>query len=142
MSLKAPNLLRQIKYLCCEIFQATTNAVKVSDVTFKYFKGTCEDVVAVKLDCDRELQCGNIVMEHINITSSSPKTPLTSFCRFANVISHFVSIDIKCGSHEDPQAPSPYPQPPAPYANPPAPHAQPPTPIAQPPLFFPFLYMF
>ncbi|VVB14934.1 unnamed protein product [Arabis nemorensis] len=94
---------------------ATTNAVKVSDVTFKYFRGTCADATAIKLDCDKNLRCGNIVMEHINITSSSPKTPLTVFCQFADVISQFVSIDIKCGSHEDPQAPSP-----APIAPPPS----------------------
>ncbi|XP_024005642.1 probable polygalacturonase At3g15720 isoform X2 [Eutrema salsugineum] len=121
-------------------------AVKVSDVTFKYFKGTCSgESDAIKLDCDKNVGCDNIVMEHINITSSSPKTLLHAFCQFAHVISRFVSIDIKCDAHDhkDPQPPSPFPAlaPSTPYAKPPSPDAQPPTPIAQPPLFsFPFLY--
>lgn len=110
--------------------------MKVSDVTFKSFRGTCADDVAIKLDCDRKTGCNNIVMDHINITPSSPKTPLTAYCKFAHVISRFVSIDIKCDFHEDPDQPlSPSPQSPAPYA-------QSPAPTAQPPPLSPFIYLF
>ncbi|CAA7025425.1 unnamed protein product [Microthlaspi erraticum] len=82
-------------------------AVQVSDVTYKYFKGTCARDIAIKLDCDELVNCHNTVMEHINITSSSPDKQLTAYCQYADVVSHFVSSDIKCGSDEEPQSPQP-----------------------------------
>lgn len=119
-------------------FQAT--AVKVSDVTFRSFTGTCAAPIAIKLDCDPNTGCDNIVMEQINIASSSPKTPLTSYCKFAHVVSRFVSIPITCSFHtEDSQPASLNPQPSAPYAiSPTTPHTQPHAPTTQPPLFFRF----
>ncbi|CAA7025428.1 unnamed protein product [Microthlaspi erraticum] len=86
----------------------SATAVKVSDVTFRDFRGTSADTTAIKVDCDSGIGCDNIIMEHINITSSSPTTPLTAICRFAHVISRFVSIDIRCVSRdEDSPSPSP-----------------------------------
>ncbi|ANM67079.1 pectin lyase superfamily protein [Arabidopsis thaliana] len=115
-------------------------AVKVSDVTFRSFTGTCAAPIAIKLDCDPNTGCDNIVMEQINIASSSPKTPLTSYCKFAHVVSRFVSIPITCSFHtEDSQPASLNPQPSAPYAiSPTTPHTQPHAPTTQPPLFFRF----
>ncbi|EOA18389.1 hypothetical protein CARUB_v10006920mg [Capsella rubella] len=109
-------------------------AVKVNGVTYKYFKGTSlPDVAAIKLDCDRNTGCDNIYMEHINIASSWRRTPLASYCRFAHLISRFVSIRINCANsyYVNPQDPSlaPFAISPMPYAEPPALPAQSPAPI-------------
>lgn len=118
-------------YLCCRFLCKCVNvvmlfdsfqgsAVKVSDVTFRYFRGTCAQPIAIKLDCDK-IGCGNIVLEHINITSSSPQTSPSAICRFADVTSSFVNIDMKCVNHADLQGPSPSPELPSQYDQP---HAQ------------------
>ncbi|XP_019089017.1 PREDICTED: probable polygalacturonase At3g15720 [Camelina sativa] len=112
---------------------AGATALKVSGVTYRYFKGTSlPDVTAVKLDCDQRTVCDSIVMEHINITSSSQRRPLTSYCRFAHLIRRFVSIGINCGFHVNPKTPSvaPYVIPQTPYYELPAPTAQPPSPAS------------
>ncbi|KAL5559335.1 hypothetical protein UlMin_035546 [Ulmus minor] len=54
--------------------------VKVSDVTFRDFRGTSMTPVAIKLDCS-ELSCNNIVLDNINLSSARPGKPVTSFCR-------------------------------------------------------------
>ncbi|KAJ4880649.1 Pectin lyase-like superfamily protein [Raphanus sativus] len=97
------------------------SAVKVSDVTFRYFRGTCVQPIAIKLDCDK-IGCGNIMLEHINITSSSRGTNLSTYCRYADVTSSFVNIDIKCGKNV--QEPSPSPELSSPSPEPSAPHAE------------------
>ncbi|KAG7540668.1 Parallel beta-helix repeat, partial [Arabidopsis thaliana x Arabidopsis arenosa] len=48
------------------------NAVKVNNITFRYFEGTSSSEIAIKLDCDETENCQNITMEHINITSPTP----------------------------------------------------------------------
>lgn len=129
------NIDQQYTGRCCGMFQA--NGVKVSDVTFRQFRGTVADGVAIHIDCDR-VGCDNIVLEHINIASSSPRMPLTAFCRFARVIGRFVSIPIRCTFRNDLECPSPCLQPPAP-----SPLSQPPTPSpSKPPMFLPFLNLF
>lgn len=100
--------------------------MKVSNVTFRYFQGTCANDIAIKLDCDEVTGCHDIVMEHINITSSSTKMLLTAYCQFADVVSHFVSMHIKCGFDEEPLAPVKPPR-----------HVEPPTPPTKPPTMFP-----
>ncbi|ESQ53935.1 hypothetical protein EUTSA_v10027449mg [Eutrema salsugineum] len=77
------------------------NAVKVSNVTFRHFEGTSASKIAIKLDCDETERCHNIVMEHINITSSSPVKNLTTYCKFADVLASFVNIGINCSSHKN-----------------------------------------
>ncbi|KAG2319530.1 hypothetical protein Bca52824_012743 [Brassica carinata] len=111
-------------------------AVKVSDVTFRYFRGTCAQPIAIKLDCDK-IGCGNIVLEHIKITSSSPRTSLSAYCHFADVISRDVNINIKCGANL--QAPSPSPELPSQYDQLHAQLPQPSAPHAQARPFFSFL---
>ncbi|CAN8229697.1 unnamed protein product [Cochlearia groenlandica] len=129
---------------CQPITLAT--AVKVSYVTFKDFRGTCGDNIAIKLDCDKKIGCDNIVMDHVNITPLTPRAPLTAYCSFARVISRFVSVNVKCGFREDePISPAPEVQPPSPpYDKPPTPpYGQAPSPMVKPPSsFFPFSYMF
>ncbi|KAF8080583.1 hypothetical protein N665_0934s0021 [Sinapis alba] len=117
---------------------AKGSAVKVSDVTFRYFRGTCAQPIAIKLDCDK-IGCENIVLEHIKITSSSPGTSLSAYCHFADVISSFVNIDIKCRSANHHQAPSPSPELPSQYDQPHAQLPQPSAPHAQTRSFFSFL---
>lgn len=73
--------------------------MKVSDVTFRYIKGTSASKVAIKLDCDENQGCHNIVMEHINITSAKPGKKLRAYCKFADVNASFVNIGINCGLH-------------------------------------------
>ncbi|EOA19153.1 hypothetical protein CARUB_v10007828mg [Capsella rubella] len=87
------------------------NAVRVDNVKFRHFKGTSASKIAIKLNCEN---CHNIVMEHINITSSSPDTKLKAYCRFADVRTSFVNIDVKCNAckYHQPPALSPE-QPPA-----------------------------
>ncbi|KAF8110920.1 hypothetical protein N665_0078s0107 [Sinapis alba] len=76
---------------------AKGNAVKVSDVIFRYIEGTSASKIAIKLDCDKNQGCHNIVMEHINITSAKPGKKLRAYCKSADVKSSFVNIDINCG---------------------------------------------
>lgn len=76
------------------------NAVKVSNITFRYFEGTSATEIAIKLDCDENENCHNIVMEHINITSSSPYKNLTAYCKFVDVLSTFVNIDLNCSQNQ------------------------------------------
>ncbi|XP_019056887.1 PREDICTED: probable polygalacturonase At3g15720, partial [Tarenaya hassleriana] len=85
-------------------------AVGVSNVTFRYFEGTCTGETAIKLDCDKKTRCRKIVMDHINITSSpsSSERNLNSYCRFADVVSRFVSVDLSCLDSEDCLPPAPY----------------------------------
>lgn len=110
--------------------------MKVSNVTFKNFKGTCAHDIAIKLDCDEIVRCHDIVMEDIDITSSLPGKPLTAYCQFADIVSHFVSVSIS-GCDEEPEPPTPYPQPLAPAESPtpcpqPLPPAKPPTSYPKP----------
>ncbi|CAF2068398.1 probable polygalacturonase At3g15720 isoform X1 [Brassica napus] len=73
------------------------NAVKVSDVTFRYIEGTSASKIAIKLDCDENQGCHNIVMEHIKLTSAKPGKKLSAYCKFADVKASFVNIHINCG---------------------------------------------
>ncbi|KAL6226231.1 hypothetical protein ACLB2K_000194 [Fragaria x ananassa] len=48
------------------------SAVQVSDVTFCDFHGSVAGDIAITLDCDDHIGCENIVMDHIDLTSSVP----------------------------------------------------------------------
>lgn len=77
--------------------------MKVSNIKFRYFEGTSSSEIAIKLDCDETENCQNITMEHINITSPTPGKNLTAYCKFADVCSSFVNIDVDCNTNEDHQ---------------------------------------
>ena len=69
----------------------------MSDVTFRYIEGTSASKIAIKLDCDENQGCHNIVMEHIKLTSAKPGKKLSAYCKFADVKASFVNIHINCG---------------------------------------------
>ncbi|VVA41186.1 PREDICTED: probable polygalacturonase [Prunus dulcis] len=76
--------------------QALAGAVKVSDVTCTWFQGTSATEEAITLDCS-DLGCTNIVMDHVNITSTVPGKPvLQSLCKNANGTSSFTTPDVPC----------------------------------------------
>ncbi|KAI5323874.1 hypothetical protein L3X38_032947 [Prunus dulcis] len=76
--------------------QALAGAVKVSDVTCTRFQGTSATEEAITLDCS-DLGCTNIVMDHVNITSTVPGKPvLQSLCKNANGTSSFTTPDVPC----------------------------------------------
>ncbi|KAG7618144.1 Pectin lyase fold/virulence factor [Arabidopsis thaliana x Arabidopsis arenosa] len=79
------------------------SGVKVDNITFRYFEGTSSSEIPIKLDCDETENCHNITMEHINITSPTPGKNLTAYCKFADVSSSFVNIDVDCNTNEDHQ---------------------------------------
>ena len=60
------------------------NAVEVSDITFSNFRGTSADECAVKLLCDKDIGCTNIVLDQINIRSSDPGKTTTASCSNAH----------------------------------------------------------
>ncbi|KAF7837038.1 putative polygalacturonase [Senna tora] len=55
-------------------------AVKVSDITFKNFRGTASRDSAVQLICDEVIGCSNIVLDQIQITSSVPGKKTNATC--------------------------------------------------------------
>lgn len=77
--------------------------MRVNNITFRHFEGTSASDIAIKVDCEESGNCHNIVMEHINITSSSPDKNLTAYCKNADVHSSFVNIDVNCNTNEDHQ---------------------------------------
>lgn len=56
------------------------NAIKISDITYRNFRGTSSMSEAVKLMCDNVVGCTNIVLDKIQITSSDPKTKTKATC--------------------------------------------------------------
>ncbi|VVB14935.1 unnamed protein product [Arabis nemorensis] len=100
------------------------DAVKVSNVTFKNFKGTCANAIAIKLDCDEilvtlsPLISSVVVMKNMNLPQGHTKSSIF-------------------GSHTaaKPRVP---PKPPTPFSQPRTPakplvlYAKPPTPNAKP----------
>jgi len=59
--------------------------VKVSDVTFRGFKGTSGDDRTIDMSCASS-GCFNIVLEDINIVSSEPGKPASCSCNNAHGI--------------------------------------------------------
>lgn len=47
------------------------HAVEVSDITFRNIRGTSLSKHAIQLHCDKAISCTNIILEGINITSST-----------------------------------------------------------------------
>ncbi|XP_022979578.1 probable polygalacturonase At3g15720 [Cucurbita maxima] len=57
--------------------------IKVSDVTYRDVHGTSANEKAITLDCSRA-RCTNIIMEEVNITTSSSNEEAKSFCQNAD----------------------------------------------------------
>ncbi|KAL6208412.1 hypothetical protein ACLB2K_019361 [Fragaria x ananassa] len=74
---------------------AGNGEIKVSDVTFRGFRGTSASDEAIILKCSN-LWCTNIVMDHVNISSMIPGKPTYSYCENANGRSSFTTPDVPC----------------------------------------------
>ncbi|KAM0009382.1 putative endo-polygalacturonase [Helianthus debilis subsp. tardiflorus] len=48
--------------------EATTSAVKVSDVTYRNIHGSSASKIAINFDCDEEVKCTGIVTNEVGIT--------------------------------------------------------------------------
>ncbi|GAU48423.1 hypothetical protein TSUD_405530 [Trifolium subterraneum] len=57
--------------------ESVGRGVKISDVTFRNFRGTTKDKKAIELNCAR-IGCTNVVLEEINITSLNGNRPSSS----------------------------------------------------------------
>ncbi|XP_048331600.2 probable polygalacturonase At3g15720 [Ziziphus jujuba] len=72
--------------------------LKVSDVTFRSFRGTSTNEQAITLNCSN-LGCTNILMDNIQIFPAHPGKRLRSFCRNAHGKSHFTTPNVPCLSN-------------------------------------------
>ncbi|KAF7837039.1 putative polygalacturonase [Senna tora] len=55
-------------------------AVKVSDITYRNFRGTASFDSAIQLICDKVIGCSNVVLDQIQITSSVPGKKTNATC--------------------------------------------------------------
>ncbi|XP_065851159.1 probable polygalacturonase At3g15720 [Euphorbia lathyris] len=76
--------------------QNGTTAVVVSDVTYRDFHGSTIDNEAIKLECSETIGCNNIIMEDINITSSSSNSQTQAYCQNVHGSSHSVQPIVPC----------------------------------------------
>ncbi|KAL6216982.1 hypothetical protein ACLB2K_010200 [Fragaria x ananassa] len=76
-------------------WHAGNGEIKVSDITFRGFRGTSASNEAIILKCSN-LWCTNIVMDHVNISSMIPGRPTYSYCENANGRSSFTTPDVPC----------------------------------------------
>ncbi|RDX78089.1 putative polygalacturonase, partial [Mucuna pruriens] len=58
-------------------------AVEVSEVTYRWFKGTCADGKAIDLKCSTS-GCFNVTLDEIYIVSSQPSKPAYAICKNAH----------------------------------------------------------
>ncbi|XP_024175989.1 probable polygalacturonase At3g15720 [Rosa chinensis] len=72
------------------------NAVQVSDVTFRNIRGSVAGDTAVTLDCDDQIGCKNIVMDHIDLTSSVPGKKVSAHCKNVKGLSTLLSPSVSC----------------------------------------------
>lgn len=60
------------------IYDSASNAVEVSDVTYRNIHGTSSKDNTVELNCDPNIGCNNIVVDQINITRVDGGEPQAS----------------------------------------------------------------
>ncbi|KAL6223814.1 hypothetical protein ACLB2K_002672 [Fragaria x ananassa] len=72
------------------------SAVQVSDVTFRDFHGSVAGDIAITLDCDDHCGCENIVMDHIDLTSSVPGKKVAAECKNVQGYSTSLSPNVAC----------------------------------------------
>lgn len=71
------------------------SSVAVSDVSYLDVHGTSSDEKAIDLNCSKH-GCINIVLDHINITSSVPGTNAYAACNNANGTAAFAVPSVPC----------------------------------------------
>nr|XP_011470459.1 PREDICTED: probable polygalacturonase At3g15720 [Fragaria vesca subsp. vesca] len=72
------------------------SAVQVSDVTFRDFQGSVSGDVAITLDCDNRVGCKNIVMDHIDLTSSVHGKKVAAYCKNVRGLRTSLSPSVTC----------------------------------------------
>lgn len=77
-----------------DALQGESNAVKVSDVTFRNIEGTANDKEAIDLNCDR-IGCTNIVLENIKITGLDGKK-ISASCNHVQGSSSSCTPNVPC----------------------------------------------
>ncbi|KAL5575588.1 hypothetical protein UlMin_017287 [Ulmus minor] len=80
----------------CKNNNSSSSAVQISDVSFIGFSGTSVAEDAIKLSCDKNMGCTNIVVDDVDITSSSSKTRPHSSCVNAHGSSSDTIPPLKC----------------------------------------------
>ncbi|KAL6125419.1 hypothetical protein ACLB2K_073478 [Fragaria x ananassa] len=72
------------------------SAVQVSDVTFRDFQGSVSGDVAITLDCENRVGCKNIVMDHIDLTSSVHGKKAAAYCKNVRGLHTSLSPSLTC----------------------------------------------
>ncbi|CAL5199800.1 unnamed protein product [Lathyrus oleraceus] len=79
-----PIIIEQFYCIKPMICPNKTQAIKVSDVTFKWILGTSLTDKAINLNCDQNVGCSNIVFDHVYVQSAVPGMKVFSFCHNAH----------------------------------------------------------
>ncbi|XP_048334866.2 probable polygalacturonase At3g15720 [Ziziphus jujuba] len=74
------------------------NKFQVSDITYRDIQGSSAVEEAIKLDCCG-IGCPNIVMDHVNLTSSLPNQKVLAVCNNASGTSSSTLPDVPCLSN-------------------------------------------
>ncbi|CAJ2638812.1 unnamed protein product [Trifolium pratense] len=77
-----------------DALQYAGKGVKISDVTFRNFRGTTKDKIAIKLNCC-SIGCTNIVLEEINISGLNGERS-SSLCKNAHGSSSSCNPTVTC----------------------------------------------
>ncbi|KAL6144446.1 hypothetical protein ACLB2K_055139 [Fragaria x ananassa] len=85
------------QYYCPEHdCENSTSSVQVSDVTFSGFHGTSKNEQAITLNCSQSVNCVNIVMNNINITSAVASEEVRASCSYVNGTSYATVPQVPC----------------------------------------------
>jgi len=76
----------------------SVEAVRVSDVSYHNVRGTSSSAHAIKLHCDKNIGCTNIVLKGINITTIAGKKTYAS-CKNVKGVCSFCNPHVPCLSH-------------------------------------------
>ncbi|XLT03758.1 hypothetical protein HN51_042507 [Arachis hypogaea] len=76
--------------------QNKTQAIRVSDVTYKGIIGTSLMDEAINLSCDQNVGCYNIVLDRVYIQHAVPGRKVYSFCHNAHGTASHTKPSVKC----------------------------------------------
>jgi len=76
----------------------SAEAVRVSDVSYDNVRGTSSSPHAIKLHCDKNIGCTNIVLKGINITTIAGNKTYAS-CQNVKGVCSFCNPHVPCLSH-------------------------------------------
>lgn len=78
------------------VCQNKTEAIKVSDVTYRGIVGTSLMDKAINLNCDQNVGCSNIVFDRVYIAHADPKRKVFSYCHNAHGRATHTKPALKC----------------------------------------------